>query len=237
MAVFILSFKNGYDVTSPVYALTMLIGIIGSAIYWIRRSQSDPLIPLIYGAALACAFIGAKLAYLLSEGWLIAASDDRLLHWLTGKSVTGALLGGFIGVELAKKLLKYHKATGDSFAAVVPLALIIGRLGCLHHGCCRGIDCELGPLTQWPSVEVEIGFNLLAFLTFFNFRRFGFLPNQHFHLYLMGYGLFRFFHEFLRATPKPLLGLSGYQIVALLLALTGLLAFLNRRKNPPKGAA
>lgn len=221
----------------PIYALTMVIGIIGSAIYWIRRSQSDPLIPLIYGAALACAFVGAKLAYLLSEGWLLAPTDERLLHWLTGKSVTGALLGGFIGVEGAKKVLGYRKATGDGFAAVVPLALIIGRLGCLHHGCCRGIACELGPLSYWPSVEVEIAFNLLAFLTFFNFRRFRFLPNQHFHLYLISYGLFRFGHEFLRATPKPFLGLSGYQLFALALALVGFVAFRKRQANPPQETA
>ena len=221
----------------PIYALTMLIGIIGSTVYWIRRSKKDPLIPLIYGAALACAFIGAKLAYLFSEGWLVAGSDQRLLHWLTGKSVTGALLGGFIGVETAKKVLGYTKATGDGFAAVVPLALIIGRIGCLYHGCCRGIPCDLGPLTYWPSVPVEIAFNLLAFLTFYNFRRFKFLPNQHFHLYLISYGLFRFVHEFMRATPKPFLGLSGYQIVALILAITGLVAFLRRRAHPPLEAA
>lgn len=222
---------------SPVYSLAMLAGIIGSAIYWIHRSQSDPMIPVIYGTALACAFIGAKLAYLLSEGWLVASSDQRLIHWLTGKSVTGALLGGFLGVEIAKKALGYQKATGDGFAAVVPLALIVGRLGCLHHGCCGGIPCDVGPLTNWPSVEVEIAFNLLAFVTFLNFRRFGFLPNQHFHLYLISYGLFRFGHEFLRATPKPFVGLSGYQMVALLLAITGGLAFYRRTQKPPLEAA
>lgn len=220
-----------------LYSLTMLIGIVGSALFWIRRSKNDPLIPAIYLSALTCAFIGAKLAYLLSEGWLVAASDQRLLHWLTGKSVTGALLGGFIGVEGAKKVLRYRKATGDGFAAVVPLALIIGRLGCLHHGCCGGITCELGPLTTWPSVQVEIAFNLLAFLTFYHFRRFRFLPNQHFHLYLISYGLFRFGHEFLRATPKPFLGLSGYQIFALALALVGFVAFRKRQAHPPKEVA
>lgn len=220
-----------------LYSLTMLIGIVGSAVFWIWRSKNDALIPVIYLSALTCAFVGAKLAYLLSEGWLVAASDQRLLHWLTGKSVTGALLGGFIGVEGAKKVLRYRKATGDGFAAVVPLTLIIGRLGCLHHGCCGGIACELGPLTTWPSVEVEITFNLLAVLTFSHFRRFHFLPNQHFHLYLIGYGLFRFGHEFLRATPKPFLGLSGYQLFALSLALVGFVAFRKRQAHPPQEVA
>lgn len=215
----------------------MLIGIVGSAIFWIYRSKNDSLIPIIYLAALTCAFVGAKLVYLFSEGWLIPEQENRLLHWLTGKSVTGALLGGFIGVEGAKKVLGYQKATGDGFAAVLPLTLIVGRLGCLHHGCCQGIPCELGSLNRWPSVPVEIAFNLLAFLIFFNFRRFRFLPNQHFHLYLISYGLFRFAHEFLRATPKPFLALSGYQIVALLLAITGLCAFLKRKAKPPIQAA
>ncbi|MBK1833187.1 prolipoprotein diacylglyceryl transferase family protein [Roseibacillus ishigakijimensis] len=226
-------FPSAPNAGFPYYPLTLLLGIILSAVYWIRRSKNDPLIPLIYGAALACAFLGAKLAYLLSEGWLVSASDQRLLHWLTGKSVTGALLGGFLGVEGAKKLLGYRKATGDGFAAVVPLALIVGRLGCLSHGCCRGIACSLGPLTHWPAVQVEIAFNGLAFLLFFNFRRFGLLRGQHFHLYLIAYGLFRFGHEFLRATPKPFLGLSGYQLFALALTFIGLLAFRRRQLHPP----
>ena len=215
----------------------MLIGIVGSAIFWIRRSQNEPLIPLIYFSALGCALLCAKLVYLLSEGWLVPDDENRLLHWLTGKSVTGALLGGFLGVEASKKLLRYQKATGDGFAAVLPLALIVGRFGCLHHGCCQGIACELGPFERWPAVPVEICFNLLAFLLFLNFRRFAFLPNQHFHLYLIAYGLFRFGHEFLRATPKPFLWLSGYQIVALILATVGVIAYRKRQRNPPLEAA
>jgi phosphatidylglycerol:prolipoprotein diacylglycerol transferase len=57
------------------------------------------------------------------------------------------------------------------------------------------------------------------------------LTGQHFHLYLIAYGLFRFLHEFLRATPKPFIGLSGYQIIALLLAIIASLAFVARRKQ------
>lgn len=89
----------------------------------------------------------------------------------------------------------------------------------------------LGPLDHWPAVPVEITFNLLAFATFFLFRKKSLFPNQHFHLYLIAYGIFRFAHEFLRATPKPFLGLSGYQITALLLLTTGLLAFRHRQNQ------
>jgi prolipoprotein diacylglyceryltransferase len=51
---------------------------------------------------------------------------------------------------------------------------------------------------------------------------------QHFHLYLIAYGLFRFTHEFLRDTPKPFAGLSGYQILALATAGAALIAYRRR---------
>ena len=51
---------------------------------------------------------------------------------------------------------------------------------------------------------------------------------QHFHLYLIGYGFFRFGHEFLRNTPKPFAGLSGYQILALATAAAAMIAHRRR---------
>ena len=60
--------------------------------------------------------------------------------------------------------------------------------------------CSIGP---WPAVFVEIGFQLVALLCLWAMRRKQWQKGQHFHLYLIGYGLFRFGHEFLRATPKP----------------------------------
>ena len=53
-------------------------------------------------------------------------------------------------------------------------------------------------------------------------------PGQHFHLYLIAYGLFRFAHEFLCATPKPFAGLSRYQIIALGTAVAAAVAYHRR---------
>jgi hypothetical protein len=66
---------------------------------------------------------------------------DRWLRLATGKSVLGALLGGYAGVELAKHALGLRAATGDLFALVAPLGIGIGRVGCLLHGCCLGERC------------------------------------------------------------------------------------------------
>ncbi|NNC88438.1 MAG: diacylglyceryl transferase [Akkermansiaceae bacterium] len=224
---------------SPAYALLMLAGLALGAFFWIRQSRHDSRVALIYLAAIGGAFAGAKIAYLLSEGWLHLEAEERWLHWLTGKSVTGALLGGWAAVEGAKKVLGYTRTTGDRYALVVPLGLILGRLGCLAHGCCQGVPCDLGPLSRtspdgtatWPAVPVEILFNLIAFLMVLQLRRGRVLTGQHFHLYLVAYGLFRFGHEFLRDTPKPFGGVSGYQVLALVLAGAGLLAFRRRARS------
>ncbi|BDS04977.1 diacylglyceryl transferase [Oceaniferula spumae] len=218
------------NVSPNWYSLTMLLAIILSAYYWIKMSRDDGRLPLVYICALGCAFLGAKVAYLISEGWL-HTGDDRWLHWLAGKSITGALLGGYIGVELFKKLLGYQRITGDRFALIVPFSIILGRLGCLIQGCCAGVSCVLpGGLDRWPAVPVEIAFNVCAILVFAYMRHRKWQTYQHFHLYLIGYGLFRFLHEFMRATPKPFAGLSGYQLIALVIAIVGLIAYCRRKR-------
>jgi len=59
---------------------------------------------------------------------------------------------------------------------------------------------------------------------------------QHFHVYLICYGVFRFAHEFLRDTPRIGERLSGYQLLALGVAAFGVAAFLRRRTSAAKPA-
>ncbi|MGC4015778.1 MAG: prolipoprotein diacylglyceryl transferase [Luteolibacter sp.] len=212
---------------SPIYSLLLLGGIAWGAVYWFRESKTDSRVALIYAGGLVGAFLGAKLSFLLAEGWLYAHDPDRWKIWLSGKSVMGALPGGWAGVEIAKKALGYRKITGDKFARLLPPALILGRIGCLHAGCCTGIACSFG---LWPSVEVEIAFQVLALVGLWIMARRGWQTGQHFHLYLIAYGIFRFLHEFLRATPKPFWGMSGYQWIALATAAAAWLAYRRRKQ-------
>jgi hypothetical protein len=46
---------------------------------------------------------------------------------------------------------------------------------------------------------------------------------------LIGYGIFRFGHEFLRATPRVMGGLSGYHLAAILVVILGTVGFVRRR--------
>lgn len=219
------------------YGWLMLAGIAVSAFFWTRLARRDDRLLIVYISALVGAFLGAKIAYLLAEGWRDLGQPDQWLRLATGKSILGALLGGYASVELTKRWVGYRSVTGDWFAMIAPLGIILGRVGCWLHGCCLGHVCEPAWFTlrdakgvaRWPAIPMEILFNAVMLAAFFALRRNAKLPGQHFHLYLIAYGLFRFTHEFVRDTPRVALGLSGYQFIALAMVAFGMWAFRRRQ--------
>jgi phosphatidylglycerol:prolipoprotein diacylglycerol transferase len=221
-----------------LYGWLMLAGIALSVLFWSRLAQRDRRLVWIYIAALAGAFIGAKIVYLLAEGWMDWGRPDAWQRLLTGKSILGGLLGGYAGVEIAKSQLGYTGVTGDWFALIAPVGIVLGRVGCWFHGCCQGISCspawytvkDSAGVDRWPSVPAEITFNLCAMTAFLWLRRARLLPGQHFHLYLIAYGLFRFAHEFVRVEPHIVGPLSGYQFAALAVLVLGVVRFVARQK-------
>lgn len=223
----------------------MVAGIFVSIALWSRVARKDHRLVLIYIAALTGAFLGAKLVYLASEGWLYWHDPNRWVILATGKSITGALLGGYAGVELAKQTLNYSGTTGDTFAVIAPVGIMFGRVGCMIHGCCLGKACNVEWISirdshgvlRWPASQTEFVFNALTLVVAIVLRRKNILPGQHFHIYLMTYGIFRFFHEFLRDTPVILGPFSGYQIAALGIFLLGLAGFIRRQSKLPMRAA
>ena len=214
----------------------MLAGIAVSAVFWARLARRDDRLLLVYVVALVGAFLGAKLAYLAAEGWRDFGQPDMWLRLATGKSILGALLGGYGGVELAKRWVGYRSVTGDWFAMIAPLGIILGRIGCWLHGCCLGRACEPRWFTlrdgqgieRWPAVPVEILFNAAMLAVFLVLRRQRRLTGQHFHVYLMTYGAFRFAHEILRDTPRWGGFVSGYQLISIALVVFGAWAFQRR---------
>jgi phosphatidylglycerol:prolipoprotein diacylglycerol transferase len=215
--------------TTTAYGWMMLAGIFVSIVLWSRVARRDERLVLIYVAALVGAFLGAKIVYLAAEGWLHWHDANRWIELATGKSITGALLGGYVAVETAKHFLRYPGKTGDWFAIIVPLGVTLGRVGCILHGCCLGRVCDPSWFTmndaagtaRWPAALVELLFNALMLGVALFLRSRKILPGQHFHIYLMAYGVFRFAHEFLRDTPQVLGVFSGYQVAALAIFVLG----------------
>lgn len=221
--------------TAPVYGLAMLAAVLASGWFWLRLSRRDSGLFLLYLGALFGAFLGAKLGWLAAEGWREIGNAGFWIEFATGKTILGGLLGGFLAVEGLKRGIGRRGATGDWFATVVPLGIALGRLGCMRAGCCggaawRGICSvrDANGVQRWPAAQAELTFNLLAAAVFWVMRRRRMLPGQHFHLYLIAYGLFRCVHEFARATPRAFGDFSGYQVLALLCVAAGTIGFVRR---------
>ena len=223
------------------YGWIVVVAIIASIIVWARVARRDRRLVIIYLAALGSAFVGAKLVYFAAEGWLHWNDSDRWLQFATGKSITGALLGGYAGVEIAKRVVGYRNPTGDLFAIVAPVGIMLGRIGCILRGCCLGSVCDPAWFTmtdadgvaRWPAAPVELLFNGSMTSVIVLFRSRGILPGQHFHIYLIAYGLFRFAHEFMRATPRIVGPLSGYQIASVVITVLGSAGFILRYRQRP----
>lgn len=228
------------DARSWLYGVIVLLGMVIGALLWTRRWRDRPETFPIYVGGLIGAFAGAKFLYLLAEGWIGWGDPTWLERLLAGKTIVGALLGGYAGIELAKKIIGHREATGDWFAVAVPASIAMGRIGCLYAGCCLGEVCapdhwaalqDASGVPRWPSAPLELIFQLAFIASVFPIAKRQAGRGQLFHLYLVTYGIFRFWHEFHRATPDLWLGLSGYQFGALALVVLGLVRGWQRWKD------
>jgi phosphatidylglycerol:prolipoprotein diacylglycerol transferase len=226
---------------------TVLGLLVGLAFYYRvlrREGVLGTQIVLISAAAIVGGAIGARLI----TGWEaiddVQAAGLPLTYVLTHgpKSIIGGLAGGYLAIVLSKRALGYTLSTGDYYAAAIPLAGAIGRVGCFLSELPLGTPTDLpwgmavSPLAaaafarcpgcnvpMHPSMLYEIGFQLAAFLLIW--RRGPLLPvrGDTLKAYLLAYGLFRFGVEFIRGNEVQAFGLTGPQLV--LIPLVALLIF------------
>lgn len=207
-------------------ALAYAIGF--RAFLWTRRSlaptafRHDDHVVWVGVGAIVGAALGAKLSFWLDDPLSAFADFPDPRHLLEGKSIIGALLGGVVGVEVAKKVGGVGNSTGDAFVLPLTLGMCVGRIGCFlagidDHTCGVvttlpwGVDFGDG-LTRHPAQLYEIAF-LLAQYALIHSRRDAFVQSgDRFRAFMVGYLLFRLLVEFI----KPVFylypgGLSGLQ--------------------------
>jgi len=242
--------------TLYTHDLFTIVGILaGLALYYraLRRDRVlDGRIVLISLAAVLGGALGARLITsweILDE---VSAAELPLTYVITHgpRSIIGGLAGGYLAIVLTKRALGYTLSTGDYYAAAIPLALAIGRVGCFLSELPLGTPTDLpwgmtvsteaaaafarcpgcnGPMH--PSMLYEIGFHVAAFGLIFT--RGPLLPirGDTLKAYLLAYGIFRFGVEFVRGNELQAWGLTGPQIV--LIPLVGLLVihFIRRLRS------
>lgn len=173
------------------------------------------LVGLLIGAAL-----GNKLVFLIERPDVARTLwESRSLAW-PGQSIVGGLLGGLIGVEIAKKLTGQTRSTGDAMVWPIAVGLGLGRVGCFLAGLHDdtyglptalpwGVDFGDGQ-PRHPTQLYEIAV-VLPLGWALGRARFA-TPGLAFKLFLASYLLWRFGVEFLKPVPVAYpLRLSGIQ--------------------------
>jgi prolipoprotein diacylglyceryltransferase len=170
-------------------------------------------------AAFVGGVLGAKLPFVFmsGRGWLSPET------WLQdGKTITTALAGGYLAVELTKLILGIRVKTGDGFALPLALALAVGRWGCFFNGCCFGVATDVpwgvdfgDGVRRHPTQIYESIFHFAMAVILWRLTSHDALVHQRLKLYLIAYALFRFLTEFIRPESMDWWSLTFYQWVAL----------------------
>jgi phosphatidylglycerol:prolipoprotein diacylglycerol transferase len=192
----------------------------GFAVYrWQRARQGDVVDEPQRWTVLAGAAVGALLGSRvlgLAEQWPTVMQAWRtgkipeLLLSPGGKTIVGGLLGGWLGVELVKKISGINRRTGDLFALPLCVGIAVGRVGCLLAGLA---DDTYGKATTLPwAVNLGDGIGrhpvqvyeilFLALLGIVVSRPAELPEGARFRIFLGGYLVWRLVIDFLK--PQPL---------------------------------
>jgi phosphatidylglycerol---prolipoprotein diacylglyceryl transferase len=215
-------------------ALAYAIGF--RAFLWTRQRlaptafRHDDHVVWVGVGAIVGAALGAKLSFWLDDPLTAFAGFPDPRHLLEGKSIIGALLGGLLGVELAKKIAGVDNSTGDAFVLPLTLGMCIGRIGCFLAGLGDhtygvvttlpwGVDFGDG-LPRHPTQLYEIVFLLAQYALIHGRREALPHPGDRFRAFMIGYLLFRLLIEFIKPTfyiyPGGLSGLQWLCVAGLL---------------------
>ena len=213
----------------------------------LKKKGKDPEMAsdAIFWAALG-GILGAKLYYLLENYKLLIADPIGMIFSGSGLVFWGGLAGGMFAVLF---YLRYKNEDWiewtDFISPLLILGYSIGRVGCTLVGCDYGLPTNLpwgmtfpngAPPTLIPVHPTQIYETLLGLIIFsilWNLKyklKKGYL----FSLYLFLAGTERFFIEFIRTNPKYLIGLSGAQIISIIMiaiSLILLVKVISRKVN------
>ncbi|MDC1142044.1 prolipoprotein diacylglyceryl transferase [Planctomycetota bacterium] len=193
----------------------------------------------VLAGALIGAALGARILGTLE--WLGDPTAPNVLSMLGHKTIVGGLLGGWVGIEIAKKRMGVKTATGDRYVLPLLFAIAVGRIGCFLTGLedrTIGVHSSLpwainfGDGTRHPSPLYEIVFLLLLWPMLLSVKGRMKIAGQWFRIFLMAYLTFRLFGDFIKPRIERIAYLSSIQIAC----VVGLTACIRswRRLTPPQ---
>ena len=232
-----------------LYGLCIALGALAGVAIMRRRWQAmggDPEdMTTIALVAIPAGLIGTRIYHVVTDWSRLYSGGrwwpDAFMIWKGGLGIPGGIVLGTLAGVLTARRLKVNIPLGfDAAAPAVPLAQAIGRFG-------NYFNQELfGRPTKLPwGLNVDVTYRPLKYAEFatfhptfayealWNFGLVGFIvwagkkvvlkPGRWFSVYLVGYGLGRFWVELMRSdTASKLLGLRVNTWVSSLLFLVGI---------------
>lgn len=238
------------------YSLMIMVAI-GVAVWFIGREfKRKGLDTSNYSSiavwAVACGIAGARIFHLFDDLGYYIDNPAKILDFQSGGlAMYGAVVGGFIGVWIG--CWRYNvpfRKTIDAVAPGLALAQGIGRFGCIVNGDAWGAPTSspfafiytnpdsyipnrlLGvPTHPYPVYDMALNFALFGLLLYL--RRKPLPDGALFAIFVVVYGVVRFFLSFVREQEVWFWGLQQAQVVALVLVGVALaaLAYLLRNDN------
>lgn len=209
----------------------------------VRTGRSPELAgDIIFWAALG-GILGSKGYYLIENYKSVIADPMGMIFSGAGLVYLGGLMGGMLAVTI---LLRKRGESWIEFADLVaPLLMMgyaIGRIGCFLVGDDYGIPTSLPwgltfpkgiPITLipvHPTQLYEISLGLVIFAILWSLREKARPVGTLFYLYLILAGLERFFIEFIRTTNEYLIGLTGAQLISIVMISIGTFLLVKTRQ-------
>lgn len=220
----ILFYIGNFPIPSYSFFIALAL-IVGGFVYWLeskRQKSADEKGFYMIMAALIGGAIGAKLLIIILYWDQIISSFPDLSILLSGKSIVGGLIGGFLAVLIIKHKLNIKERRGNLFAPAIAIGVAIGRIGCFLRGCCFGKETNLpwginfgDGILRHPTQIYESIFMIGMFVLLMYKRKQNPKPGSLFRLLIISYFSFRLLIEFIRVEPIAFFGITWFQIISL----------------------
>lgn len=234
--------------TVHTYGVMIAIGIILCVIIGTYRAKKLEMKPEpVLDLAILCVvtgFLGAKLLFVLIS-FRQFLEDPFSVLGSSGFVVYGGIIVGVLAAMIycrVKKLQFFQYF--DLLAPSVSIAQAFGRLGCFFAGCCYGRETDLPigvvfPENSFAPAGVSLiptqlissagDFAIMAVLILFS-KRAKYIGDVG-ALYLLLYGIGRFFVEFLRTNVQGGLGiLTTAQLISVVFVAAAIVLFWRNRR-------
>jgi len=176
----------------------------------------------VIAASAIGAVVGSKLLFLLEDPRQSLQHFSQPTLLFSGKTIVGALIGGLLAVEFAKKRRGITNRTGDLFALPLCLGIAIGRVGCFLTGIEDQTD-GVATSVPWgvnfgdgirrhPTQLYEILFVLLLGMFIYTVSRRSYRQGELFKIFMVGYFAFRVACDFLKPEVRVFAALSSIQL-------------------------